>query len=139
MSGPAHTDVFSAEKRSQIMRAVKGANTRPEVLLRKALFARGYRYRLHGRLPGQPDLVFAGRRAVILVHGCFWHGHDCPRGARMPKANAAYWRAKRRRNQARDREVKSALRRAGWRVLVVWECALKDVDRAAARAAKWLR
>jgi DNA mismatch endonuclease (patch repair protein) len=76
-------------------------------------------------LPGKPDLVFAGRRAVIFVHGCFWHGHDCKRGARMPKANAQYWSTKISRNKARDVEHIHAIRRAGWRVLTVWECEIR--------------
>jgi DNA mismatch endonuclease (patch repair protein) len=132
-------DIFTAAKRSEIMRAVKGSNTRPERALRKALFARGFRYRLNvASLPGKPDLVFAARRAVIFVHGCFWHGHDCARGARAPKTNAAYWRAKIARNRARDKESLGALRRLGWRALVLWECELKDMKRAASRAARWL-
>lgn len=131
-------DVFTRAKRSEIMRAVKGANTKPEIALRRALFRLGFRYRLHGRLPGRPDIVFPGRRSVIFVHGCFWHGHDCPRGRRRPKTNAAYWRAKIAKNQARDAATLAALRAEGWRALVLWECALKDMDRAAKGAAKWL-
>jgi len=132
-------DTFSRAKRSEIMRAVKGRDTKPEVALRKALFARGFRYRLHGDLPGRPDLVFAARRAVIFVHGCFWHGHDCPRGARAPKTNAAYWRAKIAKNRTRDDAVRAELKLLGWRVLVLWECGLKDLHRAAAKAATWLQ
>ncbi|NWG72129.1 MAG: DNA mismatch endonuclease Vsr [Parvularculaceae bacterium] len=132
------TDVFSPEKRSEVMRAVKSANTGPEIALRRALCARGLRYRLHGALPGRPDLVFARARSVIFVHGCFWHGHDCPRGRRLPKANAAYWRAKIARNRARDRKALVDLNRLGWRALVLWECELKAIDRAARKAAAWL-
>ena len=85
-------DVFTPEKRSAVMAAVKGKNTKPEVTVRKLAHALGYRFRLHRKdLPGSPDLVFPGRKAVIFVHGCFWHGHDCPRGARAPKTNAGYW------------------------------------------------
>lgn len=136
--GRSRTDLFTPEKRSAIMRAVKGADTRPEIALRRALFALGLRYRLHGALPGKPDLVFAARKSVIFVHGCFWHGHDCPRGVRTPKTNAAYWRQKIVRNRARDKEALAALRGIGWRALVLWECELKDMTRAAAKAAKWL-
>lgn len=133
------SDVFTPEKRSEVMRAVRGADTTPEMALRRALFAMGLRYRTcDARLPGKPDLVFAGRRSVIFVHGCFWHGHDCARGAREPRSNAAYWRAKIGRNRARDAETLLQLKAEGWRALVLWECELKDITRAAARAARWL-
>jgi DNA mismatch endonuclease (patch repair protein) len=132
------TDVFTPAKRSEVMRAVKGANTKPEIALRRALFARGLRYRLHGDLPGKPDLVFPGRRAVIFVHGCFWHGHDCARGARVPKTNRAYWTQKVARNLKRDAAHAEALAALGWRSLVVWECDMKDIDKAANEAARWL-
>lgn len=131
-------DVYSAEKRSEVMRAVKGADTKPELMLRKALFARGFRYRLHAKgLPGKPDLVFPKYRAAIFVHGCFWHGHDCARGARAPVSNRAYWDAKIARNKARDKETLKKLKALGWRVRVVWECALKQPG-AADKAARWL-
>lgn len=134
------TDVFSPEKRSEVMRSVKGANTTPELKLRKALFARGFRYRLHGAaLPGKPDLVFPKYRSVVFINGCFWHGHDCARGARVPKSNRAYWTAKIARNKARDKENVKSLKALGWRAYIVWECALKDVDGAAAKAARWLK
>ena len=126
MSEP-RTDVFTTEKRAEVMRAVKSKNTSPELQLRRALHARGHRFRLHRKdLPGKPDLVFASRRAVIFVHGCFWHGHDCKRGARTPKSNRAYWLAKIARNKARDKANRSALEALGWRVLTVWECELKS-------------
>ncbi len=122
-------DVFTEEKRSAVMRAVKSANTTPERAVRKAACACGYRrrYRLNGaELPGKPDLVFSSLRKVVFVHGCFWHGHDCKRGARTPKDNAAYWRAKIARNQQRDRTAVSALTGAGWSALVIWECETRD-------------
>lgn len=132
-------DVFSPEKRSEVMRAVKAANTAPEIALRKALFAMGLRYRLHrAELPGKPDLVFPARRAVIFVHGCFWHGHDCARGARVPKTNRAYWTKKVAGNRARDAVHAGALAALGWKSRIVWECELKDLDRAANEAARWL-
>lgn len=125
------TDVFSKEKRSEVMRAVKGKDTTPEVALRKALFALGYRYRLNVKnLPGKPDLVFPKHRTVIFVHGCFWHGHDCKRGARMPKSNVDYWRKKIAGNQARDKRNVAALEDLGWRVITVWECELKSLNPA---------
>lgn len=121
------TDVFTPEKRSAVMRRVKGRDTGPERLVRAALRAAGIGYRLGGQgLPGRPDLVMKGRRVVVFVHGCFWHGHDCPRGARQPKANADYWRAKIERNRARDPVNAARLAGDGWAVVTVWECALKD-------------
>jgi DNA mismatch endonuclease (patch repair protein) len=134
------TDVFSAKKRSEIMRAVKSADTRPEIALRKALFAQGLRYRINVKaLPGKPDLVFPRFNAVIFVHGCFWHGHDCPRGRRIPKSNADYWRNKIARNDKRDRAVRAALQRLGWCVKISWECDLKDILRESTKIAGWLR
>lgn len=113
------------------MRAVKSDNTKPEIALRKALFAIGYRYRLNVKtLPGKPDIVFAKYRTAIFVHGCFWHGHQCKRGKRVPKTNRAYWTEKIARNKARDRKNVAALRKLGWRVVTVWECKIKTLDPA---------
>jgi DNA mismatch endonuclease (patch repair protein) len=121
------TDVFTREQRSAVMRRVKGRDTGPELAVRRILRAAGVGYRLGGAgLPGRPDLVMKGRRVVVFVHGCFWHGHDCRRGARAPKANAAYWSAKIARNRARDAAAEAALREAGWRVITVWECGQRD-------------
>jgi DNA mismatch endonuclease (patch repair protein) len=121
------TDVFTPEQRSAVMRAVKGRDTTPEVAVRRILRAAGIGYRLGGAgLPGRPDLVMKGRRVAVFVHGCFWHGHDCARGARKPKANADYWAAKIGRNRARDEAALAALVAAGWRVVTVWECDLKE-------------
>jgi len=112
------------------MRAVKSKDTAPEMIVRRLVHGLGYRYRLHGKnLPGKPDLVFAGRRKVVFVHGCFWHGHDCKRGARPPKANADYWGPKITRNVERDNDHVTALQGAGWDVLTVWECETKAADR----------
>ncbi|KQW82564.1 very short patch repair endonuclease [Brevundimonas sp. Root1279] len=123
------TDVFSPEQRSAVMRRVKGRDTRPELAVRRILREAGIGYRLGGAgLPGRPDLVMKGRRVALFVHGCFWHGHDCPRGARQPKANADYWIAKIDRNRRRDAEAEAALDGAGWRVVTVWECAMKAPD-----------
>lgn len=105
------------------MRAVRSKDTAPEMLVRKLLHAAGYRFRLHRKdLPGSPDLAFPGRRKVIFVHGCFWHGHQCKRGNRQPKANAEYWLAKIARNQARDQKAITALNAEGWGSMIVWEC-----------------
>lgn len=113
------------------MRAVKGKDTKPEVSLRKALFALGFRYRLNVKtLPGKPDIVFPKYKAVIFVHGCFWHGHDCKRGARQPKTNTDYWCEKIARNKARDKKNAAALKKLGWHVMTVWECEIKTLDPA---------
>jgi DNA mismatch endonuclease (patch repair protein) len=105
------------------MRAVKSRDTSPELAVRKILTAMGYRYRLHSeKLPGAPDIVFPSRKKVIFVHGCFWHGHSCKRGARIPKTNVTYWRTKIARNIARDKRMASELRRLGWKAKIVWEC-----------------
>ncbi|MDI6625258.1 MAG: very short patch repair endonuclease [Brevundimonas sp.] len=123
------TDVFTPEQRSAVMRRVKGRDTGPELAVRRILRAAGIGYRLGGGgLPGKPDLVMKGRRTAVFVHGCFWHGHDCARGARQPKANAAYWTAKIDRNRARDAAARAALEAAGWRVVTVWECGMKAPD-----------
>jgi DNA mismatch endonuclease (patch repair protein) len=120
------TDVFTPEKRSAVMRRVKSRDTTPELAVRGILRAAGIGYRLGGAgLPGRPDLVMKGRRVTVFVHGCFWHGHDCARGSRKPKANSAYWTAKIERNRAGDEASHAALTAAGWRVITVWECGMK--------------
>ena len=116
------------------MRAVKGKDTKPEMTVRRLAHALGYRFRLHRKdLPGKPDLVFPGRNKVIFVHGCFWHGHDCARGSRVPATNTDYWLAKVARNTERDEKARAALEQKGWRVVVVWECDLQDSDSLMAR------
>jgi DNA mismatch endonuclease (patch repair protein) len=133
------TDVFTPEKRSSVMRRVKGRDTGPEMKVRRLLTALGARYRLHRKdLPGNPDIVMPGRRLVIFVHGCFWHGHDCARGARVPKANRDYWLGKVGRNRARDEASHAALEAAGWRVETLWECEMKDEAALRARLAALL-
>ena len=128
------TDVYSSEKRSAVMRRVKGRNTTPEMTVRRALTKLGARYRLHRKdLPGNPDIVMPGRRLAVFVHGCFWHGHDCARGARTPKQNRDYWVAKVARNMARDARSAEALAALGWRVETIWECELKDAAALEAR------
>jgi len=135
----ARADVFDATKRSAVMRAVKSTNTAPELRVRAAVRALGAGYRLGGwGLPGKPDLTFPGRRAAIFVHGCFWHGHDCKRGARAPKDNAAYWQAKIARNVARDAKTLQALHDARWRTLVIWECETRDAGALSARLKRFL-
>jgi DNA mismatch endonuclease (patch repair protein) len=130
----------SPEVRRRTMQAVKSKNTAPELLVRSLAHRMGYRFRLHRKdLPGKPDLVFPGRRRVIFVHGCFWHGHDCARGARAPKSNQAYWTKKIARNRERDRTACAALMRAGWKVVVFWECELRDQTRLRERLNRFLR
>ena len=127
------------ELRSRIMRAVKGSDTAPEVAVRRMLHRLGYRFRLHRKeLPGKPDIVFGKLRKVIFVHGCFWHGHTCARGARMPKANAEYWVNKIGRNVARDAQHLLALKDAGWRTAIVWECELRDQPKLQRRLENFL-
>lgn len=121
------TDVFTPEQRSSVMRKVKGRDTTPELKVRRLLWAMGLRYRLHRKdLPGAPDIVLPGRKLAIFVHGCFWHGHDCARGARVPKQNRDYWIGKVGRNRTRDLASQAALEASGWTPLVLWECELKD-------------
>lgn len=128
------SDVFDARKRSAVMRRVKGRDTTPERTVRRLLTALGARYRLHRKdLPGNPDIVMPGRKLAVFVHGCFWHGHDCARGARVPRQNRDYWTAKVARNVARDERTREALTGAGWRVETIWECELKDEAAVSAR------
>jgi len=116
------TDTFTKAERSRIMAAVKSKDTGPEWVVRRLVHAMGYRYRLHVRaLPGTPDLVFPRLQKVIQVHGCFWHLHECAR-CRIPSSRRRYWVAKLQRNAQRDKTTCQALRRAGWQVLIVWEC-----------------
>jgi DNA mismatch endonuclease (patch repair protein) len=113
--------------RSAVMRAVKGRDTKPELLVRRLLRDIAPGYRLCRRdLPGAPDISYIGRKKAIFVHGCFWHGHDCKRGARAPKANAEYWREKIARNALRDEAHLKCYAAMGWRVLTVWECEMRD-------------
>jgi DNA mismatch endonuclease (patch repair protein) len=124
-------DRITPEQRSRNMARIRGKNTSPELLVRRLLHAAGYRYRLHGsaagsRLPGRPDLVFAGRRKVIFVNGCFWHYHSCRAGQHAPKSNADFWETKRRRTLDRDARQRAELAALGWQVLTVWECELAD-------------
>lgn len=116
-------------ERSEIMRRVRSTDTTPELIVRKLVYSLGYRYRLHKKdLPGKPDLVFSGKRKVIFVHGCFWHGHKCKRGNRLPKENRAYWESKINANTKRDKSHIAELSKKGWSVLTIWECEMKDQD-----------
>jgi len=136
-------DVVDKTTRSRMMSGIRGKDTKPEILLRKGLFAKGFRFRLHDRrLPGKPDIVLPRFKAVILAHGCFWHGHDCPL-FKWPSSNVKFWRTKIERNRVVDRLAREALAALGWRILTVWECALKGpcrlpVERVVGDAARWL-
>jgi len=118
-------DIVSKKTRSRMMSGIRGKNTKPELLIRKAIFNRGYRYRLHTKeLPGKPDIVFPKFRAVIFVHGCFWHLHECHL-FKWPSTRPEFWKDKLEGNRERDRRKQKAIAELGWRILVVWECALK--------------
>ena len=122
-------DIVKPEIRSQMMAGIRGTDTKPELQIRSALHRRGFRFRIHRRdLPGRPDLVFPKYRAVIFVHGCFWHGHGCHL-FRWPGTRKEFWRDKITSNRARDHIQLAALLDAGWRVATIWECALKGRER----------
>ena len=137
-------DVVTPEVRSRMMSGIRGADTKPEVSLRTALHQCGFRYRKNSRkLPGRPDMTFARYKAVVLVHGCFWHGHGCHL-FKWPRTRAAFWRDKINGNRDRDDMVVEELHNLGWRILTVWECSLKGktrvgLEEVCKRAARWLR
>ncbi len=116
-------------ERSEIMRRVRSEDTTPELIVRKLTHSLGFRYRLYKKdLPGKPDLVFSGKRKVIFVHGCFWHGHNCKRGNRVPKENWEYWTRKIKANIERDGRHIGVLGELGWSILIIWECEIKNQD-----------
>ncbi len=122
-------DVFSPEKRSEVMARIRGRDTKPELSLRSMLHGLGYRFTVNGplnrTLPGKPDIVLPKYHTVVFVHGCFWHGHENCAAFRMPKSRRAWWKAKIHGNRARDLRTETALRELGWHVVTVWECALR--------------
>jgi DNA mismatch endonuclease (patch repair protein) len=122
-------DIVPPERRSEIMSRIRGKNTTPELIVRKLVYSMGYRYRLHyAKLPGKPDLVFPGRKKVIFVHGCFWHGHEGCKKATIPKTRVEYWKPKLEENKKRDREKQIELEDMGWDFLTIWQCELKDIE-----------
>ena len=132
-------DVLTPEQRRACMAAVRGQNTTPEMIVRRLVHSMGYRYALHKKnLPGRPDLALVSRRRAIFVHGCFWHGHDCARGGRIPQQNRDYWILKIARNRQRDISAVASLRALGWKTLVVWECQLKDHPTISAKLKRFL-
>lgn len=136
-------DVVSPQARSRMMSGIRGRDTKPELALRKALFARGFRYRLNDRrLPGKPDLVLPKYGAAIFVHGCFWHRHDCHL-FKWPKTTTGFWREKISGNRERDERTRALLKAAGWRIMIVWECAIKgktklDFEHLVDAVASWI-
>lgn len=133
-------DNLTPEQRSKAMRKVRSKNTSPEMVVRalcRSIGANGYR--LHrADIPGTPDLAFIGKRQAIFVHGCFWHGHSCPAGAKVVRANSDYWSAKLKRNAERDANTLNALKRDGWKTLVLWECETKHLETATAKLREFL-
>ena len=124
-------DVFTPQKRSAVMSRIQGKHTKPELVVRRLLHGMGYRFRLHRRdLPGTPDILLPGRRTAIFVHGCFWHSHEGCRLASKPHSNQAYWSGKLDRNRRRDQASQAALVDAGFDVLTVWECEVKNKEAA---------
>lgn len=133
-------DTLSPKQRSERMGRVRNKDTKPEMTVRKLVHSMGYRYRLHSEnLPGKPDMVFAGRRKVIFVHGCFWHRHgeDCPL-TRMPKSKLEFWGPKLEKNRQRDERKQMELEEMGWSYLIIWECQLRDLDEVARRVREFL-
>lgn len=132
-------DVFTPEKRSQIMARITGRNTKPEIVVRKLIHALGYRFRLHcDTLPGTPDIVLPRLEKVVFVNGCFWHGHQGCARATVPTTNTKFWRKKIEGNIARDKRTVRKLRRQGWGVMVVWECQTRDLEKLSRRIGRFL-
>jgi DNA mismatch endonuclease (patch repair protein) len=136
-------DIVDAATRSRMMAGIRGRNTRPEISIRRALHALGFRYRIHKLdVPGKPDIVLPRYRAAVFVNGCFWHGHDCPL-FRLPGTRRDFWQQKISRNIARDAEVRRQLDAEGWRHVTVWECAIRGparlgLDETIRRLASWI-
>ncbi|HDL01102.1 MAG TPA: DNA mismatch endonuclease Vsr [candidate division Zixibacteria bacterium] len=139
-------DIVDSKTRSRMMSGIRGKNTKAEIEIRKKLFAAGFRYRLHDtRLPGKPDIILPKYKAVIFVHGCFWHAHDCEL-FKIPSTRTAFWRKKLKGNRNKDEENDKNLKKEGWRILTIWECAFrgagknreKQIDRIVEKAVKWL-
>lgn len=131
-------DILTRERRSELMGRIRGKDTGPELRVRRFAHGMGYRFRLHRRdLPGSPDVVFPSRKAAIFIHGCFWHRHTCGR-AYEPKTRPEFWSKKFAGNVARDRQAKRALRKAGWKVLVIWECETTSGERVTSKLLKFL-
>lgn len=136
---PLANDAPTSPERSAQMALVKGKDTKPEMVVRRLAHRIGYRYRLHARdLPGHPDLTFRSRRKVIFVHGCFWHRHPGCKATRTPKSRVDFWKSKFRDNVRRDSAAREALEKAGWQILVIWECELRDLPQLEDQLRKFL-
>jgi len=134
------TDILTPDQRHKCMSNIRSTNTKPEIVVRRIVHGMGYRYRLHKRdLPGKPDIVLARHKKVIFVNGCFWHMHNCSNGRVTPKTNAKFWQSKRKGNVERDKRNLRQLRKAGWKVLVVWECQTKNINRLARKLKRSLK
>lgn len=140
-------DIVDSATRSRMMSGIKGKNTKPEIEIRKRLFALGYRYRLHDtKLPGKPDLILPRLNAIIFINGCFWHAHDCAL-FKWPSSRRKFWKAKLSRNREKDLENNEALKKLGWRIQIIWECSFrgagkkrdKEIDRIVNITVKWLK
>ena len=122
------SDIFSSQKRSDIMSKIGGKNTKPEILVRKFLFSKGFRYRINVKtLPGKPDIVLPKYKTVIFINGCFWHGHNCKKG-KLPSSNIDFWREKISNNKSRDDKNSDLLIKLGWKVIIIWQCEISNVN-----------
>ncbi len=121
------TDIYNKEKRSDIMSRIRGRETKPEELVRKFLFSKGFRYRINDkRYLGKPDIVIPKYRAIIFIHGCFWHGHENCKASKLPETNTDFWKNKISDNKARDQKNIEKLRNEGWNVILIWQCEIKN-------------
>jgi DNA mismatch endonuclease, patch repair protein len=135
----ARLDPLTKSERSERMSRIRNRNTKPEIRIRRALFGLGYRFRVHGkRLPGRPDIVFPGRKKVVLVHGCFWHLHKPCNHYRFPRTRVKFWTEKLSKNRLRDKRVLTELKKVGWKTFTVWECELKNFDALLKRIERFL-
>jgi len=133
-------DNLTTEQRRRNMTAIRSRHTKPEMIVRSLLHRLGFRFRLHdAKLPGKPDIVLPKHKKIVLVHGCFWHIHDCKRGNVTPKTNIEYWQTKRLRNVARDKENLKIYKKAGWKTLIIWECEVKDLTALEVKLKKFLK
>ena len=122
------SDIFSSQKRSDIMSKISGKNTKPEILVRKFLFSKGFRYRINVKtLPGKPDIVLPKYKTVIFINGCFWHGHNCKKG-KLPSSNIDFWKEKISNNKSRDDKNSDLLVKLGWIVIIIWQCEISKID-----------
>ncbi|HEX9960499.1 MAG TPA: very short patch repair endonuclease [Pyrinomonadaceae bacterium] len=132
-------DNLTAEQRKRNMTAIKSRHTKPEIIVRSIVHRLGFRFRLHEpKLQGKPDIVLPRHRKIVLVHGCFWHMHDCKRGNVTPKSNTDYWQTKRFRNVERDKTNLNVYKKEGWKVLTIWECEIKDLNKVERKLIKFL-